>query len=241
MATTRPATPRRWVSFDDSDGDHWLFDLTFLTSNWTCIFGNGCQGVTNDPVTGSLQGCCSHGVHLLDDADQANVVAAAARLTDDEWENRALVTTDDDLFERNDEGELLTAVKDGACIFLNGPDSPTGPGCALHYGADRAGVPFHTWKPVACWQLPVRLETFEDSSGLITNVIRAWGRPDWGDAGADFDWWCTEDDDAFVGHEPAYVTLRNELIELVGAEPYQWLSDFVTGGETPVALGKKPS
>ena len=31
-----------WVSFEDPDEDRtWLFDVTFLTSNWNCIFGRG--------------------------------------------------------------------------------------------------------------------------------------------------------------------------------------------------------
>ena len=25
--------------------ERWMFDVTFLLSNWTCIFGQGCQGV----------------------------------------------------------------------------------------------------------------------------------------------------------------------------------------------------
>ena len=42
----------------------WVFDVTFLTSNWTCIFGNGCQGVLTGPAPELVQGCCSYGAHL---------------------------------------------------------------------------------------------------------------------------------------------------------------------------------
>src|SRR4051794_34036749 len=39
---TRSSTPadlHEWVSFDDPDADRtWVFDVTFLASNWTCIF-----------------------------------------------------------------------------------------------------------------------------------------------------------------------------------------------------------
>lgn len=233
--------PRRWVSFDDAQGDTWLFDLSFLLSNWTCVFGSTCRGVAENPEIGRLQGCCSHGVHLVDDEDQAVVAAAAARLTDYEWENRGLITQVDDVFALNDEGELLTAVVEDACIFLNGPDAPTGPGCALHFGANRAGETYPQWKPAACWQLPLRLEELTDTNGATTTMVRAWTRNDWGEGGADFDWWCTEDAEraaaagtppgagaeAFIGSEPVYLTLRAELIELIGEEPYQWLWDYL--------------
>ena len=41
-----PIDTHEWISFED---DHtrrtWVFDATFLRSRWSCIFGNGCQGV----------------------------------------------------------------------------------------------------------------------------------------------------------------------------------------------------
>ena len=46
-----PADAREWVSFEDPDEERtWVFDVTFLTSNWTCIYGNGCQGVLTEPA-----------------------------------------------------------------------------------------------------------------------------------------------------------------------------------------------
>ena len=44
---------------------------TFLTSNWTCIFGNGCQGVLTGPAPELVQGCCSYGAHLVNKKDAA--------------------------------------------------------------------------------------------------------------------------------------------------------------------------
>ena len=40
-------TPRTWLEFIDPDADGTLIkaDLTWLTSNWECIFGRGCKGV----------------------------------------------------------------------------------------------------------------------------------------------------------------------------------------------------
>ena len=39
-------------------------------------------------------------------------------------------------------------------------------------------------------------------------------------AAQEFHWWCTADPEAFVGHKPVYLEMRDELIELVGRKPY---------------------
>ena len=65
-----PIDPHEWISFEDEDEERtWVFDATFLTSNWTCIFGNGCQGVLTGPAPELVQGCCSYGAHLVDKKD----------------------------------------------------------------------------------------------------------------------------------------------------------------------------
>jgi len=69
--------------FDEVDaGDTiWRFERSFMTSNWTCIWGRGCLGIgdTRDSVTG--HGCCSLGAEL-DGVDEAmNLSAMAATLT----------------------------------------------------------------------------------------------------------------------------------------------------------------
>src|SRR5437660_10523275 len=54
-----------WVSFDDPDEERtWVFDLTFLTSSWECIFGQGCLGVFDVPAPERNHGCCSWGAHF---------------------------------------------------------------------------------------------------------------------------------------------------------------------------------
>ena len=58
------------------DGDvTWRFDTEFLTSNWTCIWGRGCQGILDEPAEHLGQGCCSQGAHL-DGEDEAMLVSA---------------------------------------------------------------------------------------------------------------------------------------------------------------------
>src|SRR5687767_1072444 len=67
----RPADRHEWVSFEDPDEDRtWVFDVTFLLSRWTCIFGAGCQGVLTAPAEDLVQGCCSYGAHFTDDLDR---------------------------------------------------------------------------------------------------------------------------------------------------------------------------
>ena len=72
-----PDDLHEWVSFEDPDEERtWVFDLTFLTSPWTCIYGNGCQGVLTGPAADLAQGCCSYGAHFVDEEDEANTLAA---------------------------------------------------------------------------------------------------------------------------------------------------------------------
>ncbi len=77
-----PVDTREWVSFEDEDEERtWVFDVTFLTSNWKCIFGDGCQGVLTGPAPELVQGCCSYGAHLIDKKDARRVEKIAKTLT----------------------------------------------------------------------------------------------------------------------------------------------------------------
>ncbi len=67
-----PLDAHEWVSFEDEDEERtWTFDVTFLTSAWTCIYGNGCLGVLTGPAPELEHGCCSYGAHFVDSADAA--------------------------------------------------------------------------------------------------------------------------------------------------------------------------
>ena len=63
----------------------------------------------------------------------------------------------------------------------------------------------------------------------MTATLREWKRRDWGAGGLDFHWWCTEAPEAFTAHEPVYVTLRDEIVELVGEWAYDQLVAHVEG------------
>src|ERR1700733_3270515 len=55
----------------------WRFDTSFLTSNWTCIWGRGCLGILPHPAPELGQGCCSVGADL-DGLDEARRIDARA-------------------------------------------------------------------------------------------------------------------------------------------------------------------
>ena len=202
-----------------------MFDVTFLTSNWTCIFGNGCQGVLTGPAPELVQGCCSYGAHLVNKKDARRVEKAAATLTPDEWQNHG---TKKAVIHENKSGETVTRLVDDACIFLNKPDFPGGVGCAFHIAAMNRGVDHMTLKPEVCWQLPLRREdAVDDDEGHVTSVIRQWDRRHWGKGGREFHWWCTESPEAFVGTKPVYREMQPELTKMVGTKAYDHFVELV--------------
>jgi hypothetical protein len=212
------------ISFeDDAERRTWVFDATFLRSSWSCIYGRGCKGVLDDDAAHLQQGCCSHGAHFVDEADVRTVLDALPRLKKRQFEHHRQARNKGVLDVDDDDGSTTTRVVAGACIFHNSPGFPGGAGCALHIAAVEAGERPLDWKPDVCWQLPLRLDHHTDDLGHLTSTLREWKRRDWGEGGADFHWWCTETGDAFVGSEPAYRSLRDEIVEMVGEAVYTQL------------------
>ncbi|MDZ7731712.1 MAG: hypothetical protein U5R31_00105 [Acidimicrobiia bacterium] len=212
-----------WVSFDDPDGHTWNFDLTFLTSNYECIWGNGCPGVLDEPAPELEHGCCSFGAHFTEKADRKRVNKLAEKLGDDEWQFKAEAADRGGPIYKNEDGDWVTRVHDGACIFHNRPGFEGGSGCALHGAALRRGERPLDWKPEVCWQLPLRYEEQLDDNEHLTITLREWKRRDWGEGGEEFHWWCTDSDEAFIGREPVYRAMRDEIVELIGEAPYEAL------------------
>ncbi|HSL25811.1 MAG TPA: hypothetical protein VLA54_05965 [Acidimicrobiia bacterium] len=224
-----PADLHDYIAFADPDEDKtWMFDASFLRSSWTCIYGRGCQGIYTTPTPELQQGCCSMGAWFVDDADLQNVEKHAALLTDDNWQHRR--KAGERFWRRRGKDDKSTRLVGDACIFLNRPGFGAGAGCALHLGALQAGERPLDWKPNVCWQLPLRLEEETDSHGHTTAILREWKRRDWGDGGKEFAWWCTDSPLAFVGGEPVYRSLRQELVELVGGRVYKLLVNQLEKG-----------
>lgn len=233
-----PADVREWVSFsDDEEQRTWIFDATYLRSNYTCIYGRGCKGVLDADATEMAQGCCSYGAHFVDDDDVANVVAHFVRVRPEHMQFYDKAVAKGFLAAGDDDADgnpvTVTRLVDDACIFLNRPDFAGGPGCALHVAAIEAGDNPLQWKPNVCWQVPIRLEHETDDKGYVVSRLRDWKRRDWGDGGADFHWWCTESPDAYVGDEPLYRSAAAEITELVGARVYAQLVEVLERPRPP--------
>jgi len=222
----KPDDLHEWISFEDP-GEHrtWLFDATFLASNYKCIYGCGCKGILDEPSEELQQGCCSYGAHFADEADVKNLLRHAKRVKPKHMQfhakarKKGFVRAGDP----DDEGNptTITRLADDACIFLNRPGFKGGVGCALHIAALAADERPLDWKPQVCWQVPLRLEHSTDESGHVTSRLREWKRRDWGDGGDEFGWWCTEAPEAFVGAEPLYISAKYDIIKLVGKSIYR--------------------
>ena len=223
--------PRAWVEFADPADDDQVFrcDLTWLTSSYTCIFGQGCPGIyASSPDTG----CCTLGAHFSDKDDLRRVAAHVKELTPEVWQfHPGRRVKRDDWVDHDEEGEAKTRTHevDGqpACVFANRPGFEGGAGCALHALALRQGrEPLET-KPDVCWQLPIR-RTFRDverpdETSYTEVTITEYDRRGWGPGGHDLDWYCSGNTEAHVAVEPLYVTNEPELVELMGRPAYDEL------------------
>jgi hypothetical protein len=196
---------------DPVDGTRWMVDVGFLGSRWRCIWGEGCQGILDEPAEALGHGCCSVGTELLDEAEAMMVSALAATMDRDLFQHRAWASANG-VFE--DDRRRRTITVDGACVFLNRPGFAGGPGCALHLQAIRDGEQPIDAKPSVCWQLPLVAE--HDGDG--TARLRRWGRQDRGPEGETMAWCCTEGDNAQVGESITAEELAVELRALVGPE-----------------------
>ncbi len=201
---------------DPVDGVNWEVDVEFMSSNWTCIWGRGCEGILAEPAPQLGQGCCSVGAQMLDDDEARSVGALGAVLDPARFQFHVEAATGGVFV---DEARSATRLVDGACIFLNRPGFAGGEGCALHLGALDDNERPIDWKPSVCWQVPFRVEKI----GLGRRRLRRWTKSDWGSAPTA--WCCTdrvhEEDgmaSAFVGDESVAVSLGEELAALTGPE-----------------------
>ncbi|MGH9182633.1 MAG: hypothetical protein ACRDZ9_02250 [Acidimicrobiales bacterium] len=220
---TPPDDLHEWISFEDPDEHRtWVFDLTFLLSRWTCIYGRGCQGVLTEAAPELGRGCCSYGAHFTGDEDRARAEAAAASLTPAEWQHAGPARRKGISVRRRD-GTWRTRIHEGACILLNHPGFPGGAGCALHLAALQRGQAPLELKPEVCWQLPLRQVDSVDELGHVTSTVREWKRRDWSNGGQEFHWWCTDAPDAFVGERSVLASMADELVAMVGQRVYDRL------------------
>jgi hypothetical protein len=215
-----------------TDDTVWRFERAFLESNWTCLFGDGCKGILEQPAAELNQGCCSLGAHFGDgpagEAEAMTVDAYAAMLSPEQFQFHDVAHGPADAESGangifGDAERSHTRVVDGACIFLNRPGFAGGAGCALHIAAIESGESPTEWKPSVCWQLPLRIDWQEIDADTESATVRRWTRADWGDHGRTMAWCCTERDDggeAYRGNDRVVDSMADELIALAGVEVY---------------------
>lgn len=233
--------PREWFTFTDPANElHKISaDMTWLMSSWTCVFGTpACHGIDADQPD---SGCCTHGAFLCDDDDRTRLAQNVALLSSQDWQHKEAAEhvaaeagselepwlEEDELTGEDGEPEpaLRTRRYNGRCVFFNDPGWPAGSGCALHHLAGRTGRTLPESKPDVCWQLPIQRtqewETRADEVDVLHTRVTEYDRRGWGPGGLDLDWYCTGSPEAHVGTEPVYISLRDELVALMGAEIYE--------------------
>ncbi|WP_182379048.1 hypothetical protein [Nocardioides sp. WS12] len=223
--------PRAWVEFQNPADETEVLrcDLTWLTSNFTCIFGSGCAGIYADSPD---VGCCTLGAHFADKEDEERVAGFVEQLTPEQWQHHpGRPVKRKDWVEKDDDGERKTRAHkvDGqnSCVFANRENFHAGAGCALHgLALDQGRNPLET-KPDVCWQLPIR-RTFRevermDGSSYTEVCITEYDRIGWGPGGHDLDWYCSGNTEAHVGMEPVYISNEAELVALMGRKGYDQL------------------
>jgi hypothetical protein len=221
---------REWISITDPANpyERYVFDVSFLLSAYSCIYGQGCPGIAEEPDP--VRACCRLGAHYVDEADRERIegmvdVLGPEHLQLHDEAVRGGVT------QLSEDGDAQTRVVDDACIFLNREGWHAGPGCALHQYAVARGEHLMTHKPEVCWLVPLRREITEgyadDGEATVTTTITSYDRGAWGPGGADFGWWCTDSPEAYVGTDPVYVSMAAELTAMSSPEVYAELAGYL--------------
>lgn len=246
-----PNFVRDWVEFINPANPEEIFkcDMTWLTSYWQCIYGNGCCGIDADKPDA---GCCSDGAYYTSKDDEARTLRAAKKLSKATWQfyDQARPKKSGGKLQISeiglDKDRKTKKIKD-SCIFLNrtdykAPGYAGSPGCVLHHLAEKEGVHVVETKPDICWQLPLRRswETREVGDSSITIVvIGEYERSAWGEGGADFDWYCTSNAEAHTGKLPVYKSSKVELLTMMGKSGYEELAKLCDSRVAAIAATRR--
>ena len=82
------AGPVEWLTFPAPDDPDRQFrvNVSFLLSNYECIFGRGCPGSLNKYPSAD-HGCCERGVTFIDEDDFEHVEEMVGQLTAEDADN----------------------------------------------------------------------------------------------------------------------------------------------------------
>jgi hypothetical protein len=211
------------------------WDVTFMLSTFTCVYGNGCKGSHGHPDVG----CCTRGAWFSSDQEIDRVFEHVKRLPDSMWQKKPKGEIDKStvfaISGKDDDGNLeyKTRVKGGACIFANNGDHEY-PGCSLHSTALLNGEDPIPAKPDICNLYPVRwLEDYDDELDVTILTIAPVDSHYWN---PDQEWWCVEDPSAYSkATGPFYLRWRDELVQTVGIEAWEAFHRWVTANRSAIA------
>ena len=191
--------PRAWVEFTDPVDADQVFrcDLTWLTSNWTCIFGSGCKGIYADRPD---DGCCTLGRALLrqgrrEARQEVGQGARPRRLAvlrrrEDHREGRGRWTQDARRRRRlhlPEPSRLRRRAPAAPCTSSpSTAASASSPPSRTSAGSCRSDA------PTATSNAPTAPSTSRSSSASTSGA-------GWGPGGHDLDWYCTANTEAHVG------------------------------------------
>ena len=225
-----PLDLHEWISFeDDHEQRTWVFDATFLRSNWSCIYGAGCKGVLDArrhrarPGLLQLRRPLRRRRRRADRARRARPARAAPLAEPQEGPQQG---------RPRDRGRRHQDPRRRRRVHLPQPARLRRRRRlrAAHRRARGRRAATSTGSPTCAGSCRCASSTTPTTTATSPRRLREWKRRDWGEGGDEFHWWCTESDDAFVGGAPVYQYLRDEIIEMVGQAAYD---QMVIAARTP--------
>lgn len=229
--------------------DDYVLDVVALTSNYTCIYGRGCQGVTpfagegpdqHLPADRSVTGCCrtspGYGLASAEVATSGRDPAVADsplrvqpfvdQLRPDEAQHHERIAAGDWLIEKQDDDGVWDSRHTkvgGNCVFLNTEMANGKVGCALYHLAGRLGLDPKQTRPSVCHSAPADAFTIGETNDGLGRRLLVTLRPPWFGWFAPEGYFCTKDPAAYSATEPVFLRMESEFRSLLGDEVYDAL------------------
>jgi len=238
--------PVEWLTFPAPEDPDRQFrvNVSFLLSNYMCIFGQGCPGSLNKRPDADY-GCCERGVTFIDDDDFSHVAEMVGQLTAEDCDNIDHIR-DKGWYLSSRSGKPYKTRKVGSlCIFGNRTGGAAGKsGCAFHHLAARQGKHHTETKPFICWSVPLNFSSEDpvEPGGLETTIVSAFSADAWGatdddeetDGRGHLGWWCIDTPDAYRGALPVYRSFEHELRKGMGSDAaYERMVELLEPLERP--------
>jgi hypothetical protein len=228
--------PVDWVTFTGPSGKVYQANVSFLLSNYNCIYGQGCHGLLNRYTDFSDVACCERGVTFIDDDDFNHVSQMVTELTEEDCDNIDHVRTKGWYISGKNGKPYKTRKMNDGCIFANRTGGSAGkPGCAFHHLAERTERHYADTKPYICWTVPLLFgnEIDLEEGGPEIIQISAFTSDSWGgDEDRDgkrghMGFWCIDAPDAYGDSRAVYQSNGYELRKLMGNEDYDYMVELI--------------